>query len=61
MRLSLVVDVPSSADRDEVILKLAAAQATGLGITITTAAGYKIDCDLVIFENQGNGLQQVIS
>jgi hypothetical protein len=61
MRLQLVIDVPSSADRDEVIQKLAAAQATGRGITITTASGYAVDVDLVIFENQGSGLQGVHS
>lgn len=59
MRLQLVVDVPSSADRDEVLAKLAVAQASGEGITITTSKGYAVDADLVIFENQGSGMQEV--
>ena len=61
MRLQLIVDVPSSADRDEVLTKLAVAQASGEGITITTSRGYSFDVHLAIFENQGSGLQEVVS
>ena len=59
MRLQLVVDVPASADRDDMLQQLALSQASGHGITITTSRGVMFDVDLVIFENQGSGMQEV--
>lgn len=61
MRLQLVVDVPASADKDEVLTKLALAQASGEGITITTSKGYAVDVHLAIFENQGEVAGEVLS
>ena len=53
MRLQLIVDVPATADRDEVLQQLALSQASGHGITITTSWRYAVDVDLVLFEQQG--------
>lgn len=47
MILNLKVQVPSSVDHDEALVKLLLAAAKEQGITITTAQQYQMDVDLV--------------
>jgi hypothetical protein len=50
MKLKLTVEVPSSADQDEVLLRLLTSRDSGTGVTITAFAGYQVDVDLVDIE-----------
>lgn len=48
MRLSLDVDVPTSADGYEMMLRLRAAAAKREGLTLVLPSGYMVDVDLCV-------------
>lgn len=50
MRLKLTVEMPSSVDENQALSQLLIGRVEGQGITITTAAGYTVDVDLIDVE-----------